>query len=104
MKALSVRQRYASQIASGEKTIEYRSWETRHRGSLLIVSTKHPHFEDVPCGYAIAVVQLVDCHQASEGVWEWVLAHPKPITPFRVKGHLGIYEVQWPQGAANDVK
>ncbi len=96
MKALSVRQRYASQIASGEKTIEYRSWGTAHRGSLLIVSTKKPHFEDLPCGFAIAVVQLVDCRLTSEGVWEWILENPQPITPFRVQGQLGLYEVQLP--------
>lgn len=36
MKALSVRQPWASLIASGYKRFEIRTWPTRHRGPLLI--------------------------------------------------------------------
>lgn len=39
MKALSVRQPYTTSIACGEKTVEWRSWTTRHRGDLLICSS-----------------------------------------------------------------
>jgi len=37
MKALSVKQPWANKIASGEKTIEVRTWYTHYRGPLLIV-------------------------------------------------------------------
>ena len=43
MKALSVQQPWAELIARGEKTIEVRNRNTRHRGPLLIVSCKEPN-------------------------------------------------------------
>jgi hypothetical protein len=42
MKALSVKQPWASMIARGEKTIETRTWRTFYRGPLLIVASKKP--------------------------------------------------------------
>ena len=42
MKAISIRQPYAMQIVSGEKTIETRIWKTKYRGKILIVSSKTP--------------------------------------------------------------
>lgn len=36
MQALTVKQPWASLVAYGEKTIEYRSWATDYRGPLLI--------------------------------------------------------------------
>ncbi len=36
MKALSIKQPWAHYIASGQKTIETRTWETKYRGPLLI--------------------------------------------------------------------
>lgn len=40
METLSVRQPYATLIVAGVKETEYRSWPTKHRGPLLIHSTK----------------------------------------------------------------
>lgn len=45
MKALSVKQPWANMIASGEKTIETRTWMTGYRGQVLIVSSKQPRIE-----------------------------------------------------------
>jgi hypothetical protein len=39
MKALSVRQPYASAILAGVKTLEIRSWQTHYRSDLLICAT-----------------------------------------------------------------
>ena len=36
MKALSIRQPWAELLVSGQKTIELRSWNTKHRGPFLI--------------------------------------------------------------------
>ena len=41
MKALTVRQPWASLIAAGVKTIETRSWSTKYRGPLAIHAGKH---------------------------------------------------------------
>ena len=61
MKAISLHQPWASMIARGEKTIETRWWRTTHRGDLLICSTKKPSYSSLPCGFAIAIVDVYDC-------------------------------------------
>lgn len=61
MKALCIRQPWASMIARGEKTIETRTWKTNYRGDLLIIASKAPKFQGLPSGEAIAIVKLVDC-------------------------------------------
>ena len=42
MKALTIRQPYASLIATGAKTIETRSWSTQYRGPIAIHAGKSP--------------------------------------------------------------
>jgi len=42
MKAISIKQPWAHFIAEGIKTIELRSWQTKYRGQLLIVSSLNP--------------------------------------------------------------
>jgi hypothetical protein len=42
MKAISIRQPWATLISQGTKTIEVRSWQTNYRGPLLIVSGLNP--------------------------------------------------------------
>ena len=39
MLALSISPDYALEMLEGLKTTEYRSWQTKHRGDLLICST-----------------------------------------------------------------
>jgi len=39
MKAICIKQPWAGLIAEGEKTIETRTWQTTHRGPLLIVAS-----------------------------------------------------------------
>lgn len=103
MKALSVKQPWANMIASGEKTIETRTWPTEYRGELLIVSSKTPKID--PAGFALAVADLVDCRPMTEkdqlnaccaiypGAFAWVLRNVRRITPFPVRGQLGLFDV-----------
>lgn len=71
MKALSVREPWASLIARGDKTVEVRSWPTKHRGDLVIVSSARvtsteralcEAFDVEPVlGVTRAIVRVVDC-------------------------------------------
>jgi len=104
MKALSIKQPWANLIASGFKTIETRKWKTKHRGQLLIVSSKLPDIE--PFGKAIAVCDVVDCQPMTledelyalcdwyDGAFSWKLENIKPIVPFEVRGKPGMYTVK----------
>lgn len=58
MKALSIKEPYASLIADGRKTIETRTWWSDFRGPLLICASKKP---DVRlAGHAVAIVTVTD--------------------------------------------
>lgn len=103
MKALAVKQPWANMLASGEKTIETRSWATEWRGDVLIVSSRTPNVP--PAGYALAVAELVDCHRMTEkdeieaccevypNAVAWIFRNIRRIKPFPVKGALRLFEV-----------
>lgn len=120
MRALSVRQPWASMIASGEKTIETRTWSTDYRGPLLICASKHPEsgtgslvaYVQMPLGRAVCTAYLADCRPmevddecGAQCSWEkgrfaWMLENIRPfVNPFQVKGQLGLFEVEVPEGA-----
>lgn len=72
IKALSVRQPWASLIASGRKTIELRTWSTKYRGPILILAGGAPwkgeHGHELgPLGVVVATVEIVDCREFSPG-------------------------------------
>jgi len=104
--AISVKQPWANMIASGEKTIETRTWATAYRGDLLIVSSKKPRI--APAGCVVAIAELTDCrpmtladeHAARCPVYPrsyaWVLRNIRALRPFPVRGQLGLYEVEIP--------
>lgn len=106
IKAISLHQPWASMIAQGSKTIETRFWYTDYRGDLLIVSTKKPEIKGLLCGFALCVVNLIDCRPMNvsdecdarcpwkRGLFSWVLSDIRKIEPFRVRGYQGIYEVE----------
>lgn len=110
-------------IASGEKTIETRTWSTNYRGKLLIVSSKGKMLrtmrasfdeefpEQAPAvlyGQALAIATLVDCRPMTDAdevaaccpiyddAVSWFLENVRKIEPFDVKGQLKIYEVEMP--------
>jgi hypothetical protein len=119
MKALSVQQPFAFEIMSGEKTIEVRTWDTLHRGDLLICSSGRPALsredmeemeEEYGCtflyGYALCIVSIADVRLMKKGdeedaledeinpeAYSWVLEDVRPVIPFPVKGRQGLFEV-----------
>lgn len=117
MKALSLRQPYATLIAIGKKTIETRTWSTNYRGKLLIVSSKGKIYKGIPYaslfnlklpfGMALATVELIDCRPMKKedenfalcpyhpDLYAWVLSNIKKIKPFPIKGQLGLFEVDY---------
>ncbi|HUY70177.1 MAG TPA: ASCH domain-containing protein [Candidatus Baltobacteraceae bacterium] len=123
MKCLSVKQPYADLIATGAKTIELRSWDTKYRGRLLIHASSVPDVEGVKrfnidtsklaTGAIVAEVLLYDVkkyHNISElmedkdrhlagqayidkAKFGFLLREARKITPIPMKGSLGIFEV-----------
>ena len=103
MKALSVKQPYANYIASGKKTIETRTWNTKYRGYVIIVSSINPKIE--PAGKALAIAKIVDsrpmikqdedkaCCKIYPKAFSWILEDIRQIKPFPVKGKLGLYDI-----------
>lgn len=107
MKAISVKQPWANMIASGEKSIETRTWKTSPRGPLLIVSSKTPAI--APAGQAVAIVVLIECRPMSvldepdaccpeyDGAFSWVFEIIRRIDPFPVVGQPGFIDVSLPE-------
>jgi len=97
MKALSVRQPFASAIAIGAKDKEYRTWRTHYRGDLLICSTARSMTTDglvLPGGHALCIATLLDCIRGNKGQgYIWLLDNIREIIPISVKGKQGIYNV-----------
>lgn len=125
-KALSVRQPWASLIAEGIKTVEIRSRPWAYRGPLVICATAKPDPDmyayddagntiDLPCGVAICLVDLIDCHplEPADALavglpwpltyldcakrWAWVLANARPVRPVAIKGQLSPWEWRGPE-------
>lgn len=83
MKAITIKQPWATLIALGEKKFETRSWQTKYRGKMAIHSGKTVDKEafdeiatmatllrhgikshkELPTGAVIAIVDLVECHK-----------------------------------------
>lgn len=106
MKAITVKQPWASLIIHGIKDIENRTWRTNFRGRVLIhdagshgrkfsvnltdaqtkaafaTIAKYTMFGSLSFGAIIGSVEIVDCVQnhpsiwAEKGVYNWVLANP----------------------------
>ena len=122
MKALSVKQPWASLIASGKKTIETRTWRTFYRGPLLIVASRKPiislgpggvHLigmvaghKVLPSGVAVCRCELINvrpkkkdddevaaCCGFYDGAYAWVLGDIRITHHFMVRGKPGLYDV-----------
>jgi len=124
VKALTVKQPWAGAIALGWKTIENRTWSTGYRGPLAIHAgasidrdARHDprmraaladspdspdRMPEFKTGAVVAVVRLVECHQAAPGCCggtfgnpdavHWLLAEAVPLrTPVPCPGRLGIW-------------
>ena len=80
MKAITIKQPFASLIAAGIKEYEFRTWKTNYRGEILIHAGKSidkdamKKFDflnlDYPTGCIIAKAKLTDCVPITEAVKE----------------------------------
>lgn len=114
MKCLSVKQPWASLIASGRKTIELRTWCPKYRGPLIICAgasrSRTPNAllmraqvgDDSPLSVAVCLVELIDVHDHPDAVraccatlepdeLAWELQDPRPLLSIPVKGQLGLF-------------
>lgn len=93
MKALSVRGDYIMQIIEGTKKIEYRAWQTKYRGPLLMCSTTKKVAGAVP-GHAICVVNLKSIEWDDfDEEFHWNIELRDLIEPVPVKGQLKLFNV-----------
>lgn len=103
-RVLTVRQPFAAAILAGLKTIEYRSWPTKYRGTLLIhAAARRPTREDLeefpeldPAGLVysaiLGAVDLVGCEDI-EIEFEWALENPRALAqPWPCSGKLGLWK------------
>ena len=76
MKVLTIKQPWATLIMQGDKRFEFRSWQTKYRGELLIhagkgidkdamIRLKKYLPEELPLGKILGKVKLVDCIKMS---------------------------------------
>lgn len=125
MKALSIREPYASLIKEGIKKIETRSFRTKYRGELLIHASKGKSEAsdevlsllegEMNPGCILCKCKLVDCVYMDEeyienikknhseyicgryevGRYGWVLEDIEVIEPIPAKGQLGFWNYEW---------
>ncbi|MDO5623767.1 MAG: ASCH domain-containing protein [Pseudomonadota bacterium] len=119
MRALAVRQPWADQIVAGEKTLEFRSWDTKYRGEVLIVASSHdsglwlPFDADngevihlpLPTGCHICVVNLKHTRPMTRqdakdygfrytaGQYAWEIELLYPVLPVPHKAKLNLYTI-----------
>jgi len=108
MKALSIKEPWATLILEGKKTIETRTWKTNYRGEILLCASKNP--KSNISGKAFATAKITACipmtkeHERNAlceiypKANSWFLTEVKKIEPFEVKGQLGIFEVEFENG------
>lgn len=90
MKALTIKQPWATLIMQGDKRFEFRSWQTKYRGDLLIHAGKGIDKEamkrlekylpkELPYGKILGKVKLVDCIKMSTEFKELLLKENRDI-------------------------
>ena len=90
MKVLTIKQPWATLIMQEDKRFEFRSWQTKYRGELLIHAGKGIDKEsmerlakyipkDMPTGKILGKVTLVDCVKMSQEFKEILLNENKDI-------------------------
>jgi hypothetical protein len=122
MRALTIKQPWASLIIAGEKTAEFRSWATKRRGPIAIhagasidprasscpitaaaMRRAGLEWDSLPLGGIIGTVNISDCvpvgrrHKRIPGYpgngYAFMLSDPQPI-PFRpMRGALSFWKV-----------
>lgn len=100
---LSIRQPFCEEILTGVKQAEYRSWNTKHRGPLLIhasKSTAESGSKDLPRGVIVGLVdvaEVVHYYDDIGGVgdlYAWCLRNPSRfVRPVPFVGKVGLFRV-----------
>ena len=114
MKALTICQPYAEQIARGEKILENRTWPTSYRGPLAIHAGKsrswmedgdEAEYPGMAFGAVVAIAELVDCRRVTDlpvemmerhdanGPFCFVLANVRRIEPVPARGAQGLWDI-----------
>lgn len=126
MKALSIQQPWAWAILHAGKDWENRTWRTNYRGPLLIHAGKkqdsdgydylrdqeiYPPDDEIFTGGIVGAVEVVDCIEVTDAFMEtdewkntiwlggpfgWKLAGPQYLTFHPCRGHLGLFEPDYP--------
>lgn len=112
MKALSIRQPWASLILEGQKTLEIRTWKTPFRGKFVLCAALAVKKDrggdrylrhDMPKGVTLAICELLDvrpavpkdaekaCVVPLPGEFAWEIRVIEKIEPTLVKGRLGFW-------------
>jgi CheY-like chemotaxis protein len=99
VKAIAVREPWASQIAAGATTTAYKSYRTPYRGEILIVSDEEPW-------YGLALAELCDVQPITREMdaplqrgYAWVFQNVIQVTRFVAMHRSGLYTVEVPEGA-----
>ena len=90
MKVLTIKQPWATLIMQGDKKYEFRSWQTKYKGELLIHAGKSVDKEaikrlekylpeNLPLGKILGKVRLVDCIKMSPEFKEMLLKENSEI-------------------------
>lgn len=118
---LSIRQPWVELILAGRKTIEVRTWTTKHRGELWLHASRAIDIEacskwgfrpdDLPRGKIVGRAQISDCVPFSTETWltlhdahcndreyqpkfcGWHLLAPTRVTPIPFRGRLGLMDL-----------
>jgi CheY-like chemotaxis protein len=99
VRAIAVREPWASQIAAGATSTAYKSFRTPYRGEILIVSDEEPW-------YGLALAELVDVQPITREMsaplqrgYAWVFQNAMQVTRFVAMHRSGLYTVEVPEGA-----
>lgn len=119
MKAITIPQPYAFEILSGRKTIEASTWDSLHRGDILICSARKPAFSNEEMeeiedeygtlflyGHALCIARVLEVRPMRKGdeemalmdeidpdAYSWVFDDIRPVVPFSAKGKQVFSEV-----------
>ena len=108
LRCLSIRQPWAELILRGTKDVENRTWDTSHRGLLLVNAARRIEseaarehgIESAPTGSIVGVVNVVDCTRTVSSPWHipgmygWYLKDPIRFTdPVPCRGALGLFRI-----------
>ena len=121
MKALSIRQPWVDLLVEGSRTVEIRTWATRHRGPLLLhasgsygipereASARLGRGRPDPSrlGAIVGIAELVDCRPVREEdwknarleplegrLWAWVFEQPRGLAPIPHVGNRTIFDIE----------